>query len=97
MTFMPRENPDGYWQVAITEVPFKDKGVAQGSYNVLQARLLGLSYPDYLQFCRANYNGILRGREGYSYCLYKEKSDCQKVCQLINKEWNKVENFLKEN
>lgn len=95
MTFMPRENPDEYWQVVSTEVPFKDKGQVNGSLNVLQARLLGLSYPDYLQFCRAHHKGILRGRAGYSYCVYKEKANCQAICKLLNTEWNKVENFLK--
>ena len=95
MTFMPRENPDGYWQVVSTEVPFKEEGQLEGSLNVLQARLLGLPYPDYLQFCRANYKGILRGREGYSHCVYKEKANCQAVCKLLNTEWIKVENFLK--
>lgn len=96
MTFMPRENPDGYWQAAVNEVPFSAQGMIKGSLNVLQARLLDLSYADYLQFCRANYNGMLRGRSGYSYCVYKDKADCQKVCQILNKEWIKVEKFLKE-
>ena len=94
MKFIARENSDSYFQAVPSEVPF---GKCGGSLNVLAARLLDLSYPDYLQYCRANFNGLLRGRTGYSYCVYKDKKDCEKLCEILNKEWVNVEKFLKEN
>lgn len=91
MRFQPRENPDGYWQVVMSEIPqIDDKTIpCNGSYNVIQARILGFTYPDYLRYCRANHSGTIRGREGYSYCVYKEKSNCAAVCKILNDEWQK--------
>lgn len=96
MKFFPRENPDGYWQPAIDEIPFAREGQLKGSVNVFEARLLGLSYPDFIQYCRANHHGALQGRAGYSHCVYKDKSDCQAICKILNEQWNKIEKFLKE-
>lgn len=97
MMFVPRENWDGYWQVSMTEIPFLDQGMTKGSYNVLNARLLGLSYCDYLKYCRAQHNGTIRKSSGYPYCVFKDKKNCNDVCNLLNKEWGKIEKFFKEN
>lgn len=93
--FVIRENWDGKFQIVMDEVPFgcSDRN-CYGSMGVIEARLLGFSYPDYLKYCRANYNGILRGHEGYSYCVFKDKKDCLKLCGLLNKEWDKVKEAL---
>lgn len=87
--FIPRENPDGFWQTVIENIPFvnSDKFSCNGSYNVIMARFIGLSYPDYLRYCRDKYNAILRGRAGYTYCVYKNKKDCQAVCDELNRQW----------
>lgn len=95
MTFIPRQNPDGNWQIQMSEIPFLDEGRTKGSYNVLSARLLGLSYPDYLKYCRAQHGGIIKKSKGYPYCVFKEKANCSRVCGLLNTEWRKVERFLK--
>ena len=72
LMFVPRQNPDGFWQVSMEYIPFvdSDKFNCGGSYNVIMARFIGLSYPDYLRYCRDKHNGILRGRAGYTYCVY---------------------------
>ena len=95
MMFIPRENFDGYWQVLMSEIPFLDEGMTKGSYNVLGARLLGFTYAEYLKYCAARYNGTIRKATGYPYCVFKNKSDCANVCGLLNKEWKKVEKFMK--
>lgn len=95
MTFLPRENFDGNWQVSMSEIPFLDEGCTKGSYNVLAARLLGFTYAEYLKYCAAKHNGIIRKSSGYPYCIFKNKSNCASVCELLNKEWKKVEKFMK--
>ena len=95
MIFYPRQNPDGNWQIQMSEIPFLDKGCTKGSYNVISARLLGLSYSDYLKYCRAQHNGIVKKSSGYPYCVFKEKTDCNKICGMLNIEWRKVEKYLK--
>ena len=69
-----------------------------GSYNVLVARVLNLSYPDYLKYC-ASIGAKLRGSEGYAYPSWKERAAADKLCKKLNEEWEKVvkECFGKEN
>ena len=62
-----------------------------GSYNIVAARMLGLSYPDYLRYIRQNYNATLRGRQGYSYAFFKNRNDCYDLVDLLNKKWKEVE------
>lgn len=67
-----------------------------GSYNIVAARVLGFSYPDYLRFVRDNYNATLKGNAGYSYAIYKNRNDCYDIVKLLNEFWNKIEKDLKE-
>lgn len=89
--FVASEAKDGMWIVRLKEIPFNGEGriVECGSYNILPARLMGFTYVQYLKYCVANFNAVLCGREGYSYCLYKTKADCHKACVVINKYWRK--------
>lgn len=61
----------------------------KSSYQVLNARLLGLSYPSYLRFCQSK-GAKLHGRDGYAYPTWKNKKECQEVCNMIEKEWQKL-------
>lgn len=96
MKFYTNENCDGHFIIAIDDVPFPESAAEymHGSYNVLAARLLGLTYPDYLRYVRKNYNAELHGRTGYSYCTFKNKADAVKLIMQLNKEWSKVEKAL---
>lgn len=63
--------------------------VLQGSYHILAARLLGFTYPEYLYYCAAH-GGALKGRGSFPYVIFKEQNDASKICNCINKEWDKV-------
>lgn len=78
-------NPSGIFDF------FKDDTLLgyTSSYNILAARLLGLSYPDYLKYC-ASIGAKLRGSEGYAYPSWKEKTAADKLCKRLNEEWDKV-------
>lgn len=47
---------------------------AGGSYHVLLARILGLSYAQSLRFLRDSLKGKIVGRKGYAYMKYPESS-----------------------
>lgn len=94
MRFLPVERFDSTYLINFDNLDWAANNNACGcSFNVLGARLLNLSYPDYLKFLRAS-GGELRGKTGYSYAIFKNKEDCQKICNLLNKEWKKIEKIL---
>lgn len=60
-----------------------------GSFNILPARLLNLTYPDYLRLCRGQFSAELCGREGYSYPRFsKENGD--RLVKILNKVANSI-------
>ena len=62
----------------------------QGSYNVIAARLFGLSYPNFLRFARQYYNGTIIGKDGYSYVIFKNSRDCDRIVKELNERWDEV-------
>ena len=54
----------------------------KSSYSILMARLLNLSYVDFLRFCRDELQGILVGKTGFTFPVFYE--DNNKVDLLIN-------------
>lgn len=62
-----------------------------GSFNVLLARLLGLSYPDSLRYFRDYYNARIEGKEGW-YCVmrFDSEKDCQRLCDLLSSRWEQI-------
>ena len=60
------------------------------SYHVLGARLLGLSYPDFLKYCQSK-GAKLRGREGYCYPVWDkavDKKGMQEIIRQLNANWD---------
>ena len=61
-----------------------------GSYNVLKARLFGLSYASFLRMARDVYGAQLRGREGYSIEYFTSKEKAISFCKELNCRLNQV-------
>ena len=79
------------WRIGVDELDWAaGKNSCGCSFNVLPARLLQMSYPDYLKYLRAN-GGELRGHTGYTYAVFKNKRDAERVCNLVNSEWEKFQ------
>lgn len=76
----------------LKRLPFKNPS---GSFNVLKARLLGLSYGDFLIAVRNNFNATLKGRDGGIIVEFFQKiEDAKKFCSFLNERLNKVlENY----
>ena len=89
--FTVREDNDlKNWIIGLTETFFEKYPdfILNQSYGILAARLIGFSYPDYLRYCAVN-GATLKGREGFPHPTFKDKKDAEKICNLINKEWDK--------
>lgn len=82
---------EGEYIVRLTDEMFSLMGCQSGSFNIVAARILGFSYPDYLRYVRQNHNATLKGKEGYSYAIYKDRKDCVAVVTLLNDVWRRVE------
>lgn len=95
MKFLPVSNCDNTkWKIGMDNLNWvSDKNSCGCSFNVLGARLLNMTYPDYLRYLRAN-GAELYGRIGYSYAHFEDKTKCQEVCSLLNKEWNKIKQYV---
>lgn len=61
--------------------------IPAGSYNVVAARLFGMSYSDFLKYARDNYNATITGNVGYSYLTFNNSADCDKLVNELNRLW----------
>lgn len=95
MKFLPVSNCDETnWRIGVDEVDWAaGKNSCGCSFSVLPARLFHMTYPDYLKYLRAN-GGELRGKTGYAYIVFKEKNICQKFCDRLNKEWDRIKRYV---
>lgn len=56
-----------------------------GSYNVIMARILGISYANFLRMCRDSFEAIIIGKNTYYPVAYfKSKTACKSICDLLN-------------
>lgn len=97
MKYVPREMfTDGQYLAAIDSIDFiSDNGlIFDGSFHVIGARLMGLSYPDYLRYLRSK-GATLKGKTGYTYAYFKDKDKCQKVCDVLNTKAAELTNKMK--
>lgn len=66
-------------------------GGVTGSFNVLFARVLGLSYVDFLRFVRDNYGATLHGKKStYISFSFDNKENARKFQFLMNDRWNEI-------
>lgn len=66
--------------------------IKEGSYGVFEARVLGLTFAQSLQYIRDNFNGIIKGREGYSHIYFKSKEDAEKLVIFLNERLKQILN-----
>lgn len=63
---------------------------ARGSLNVLAARVCGISYAKYLILCRDTYNGMIIGKIGYPYVIFKDKKKATELLKVLNSRAEKL-------
>ena len=81
----------GKWLIKVVHknLPFNS---TLGSYNVLAARLLKLSYPNYLRYCRDNYGAEIIGKNCMYPVAYFEQVKAKNLCEILNRYANFVFN-----
>jgi hypothetical protein len=84
----------GYYLAAVPDDFAKEMGI-KTSYQLVAARLLGFSYPDYLRYARSK-GATLKGREGFGLTIFEKLSDCNAFCKELNAEWEKFKKAVKE-
>lgn len=68
-----------------------------GSFNVLGARLLGLSWSDYLRLCRDEFGAEIVGKNNYYPVAYfSSKEAAEPLVKLLNERLSKVINNVKK-
>lgn len=94
--FKPCEMYDNSgWYISVIPDEIAKVLKIKSSYQLVAARLLGFSYPDYLRYARSK-GAKLQGRDGYSLVVFPEISKCEKFCNELNTEWKKVIRAVKE-
>ena len=62
----------------------------RGSYHVLEARLMMLSYPQYLRLCRDVYGAELFGKKSFVVPYFSDKKKAQPLIDELNKRINEI-------
>ena len=65
----------------------KEMNIKGGSFSVLAARLLGLSYVNYCRMCRDMYGAEIRGKDGMYCTIYFSKENAEKLSEELNKRF----------
>lgn len=68
----------------------------QTSFHLIPCRLLGLTYDDYLIYCKSK-GAKLRGKRGYCYPVWVEETAARSFLKTIQIEWEKLASFLEQN
>lgn len=64
---------------------------SRGSYRTLAARVMGLSYANYLRMCRDLYNGEISGKGSlYPIVKFANKSDVTKLISILNSRTSEI-------
>lgn len=62
----------------------------RGSYHILEARLMMLSYPQYLRLCRDVYGAELFGKNSFVVPYFSDKKKAQPLIDELNKRINEI-------
>ena len=64
---------------------------AEGSYNIIGARLMGLTYAEYLRMCRDIYGAEIIGKGNmYPYPVFKLSKELEDLIEQLNARANLV-------
>lgn len=62
----------------------------EGSFNILPARLMNLSYAQYLRMCRDLLGAQIIGRTGYPVAYFKDNDTLKNFIKTLNERAAKV-------
>ena len=91
--FTLEESPyrPGKYTIRINFDKFPSQLSTSGSFNLLPARLLNLSYPQYLRFCRDMVGGEIVGKKSiYPVAYFDKTMTTNAFVRLLNSRMNLV-------
>lgn len=63
----------------------------EGSFNIIEARLMGLTYADYLRMCRDVYGAEIIGKNStYPVAYFKPTQDLNNLISQLNERANLI-------
>lgn len=69
----------------------------KGSYNILPARLFGLSYAEYLRFVREKYGAILHGKDGgYLWYSFDDIKNAHRLQKDLFLKWIEFKDLIEK-
>ena len=86
--FMYRENPDGKFTIVPNYKNFGEDWKIMGSWAVLPARLFGLSWADYLRYCRQCGADVRGKAHQYPIIVWDKKNN--EFLDELNKRANQL-------
>ena len=75
----------GEYFIQLKEVAIKYFTPMQGSFSVLNARLFGLTFPQYLRYISAQYNARIIGKCNYPIIYFENKEDASRLAAELDK------------
>lgn len=78
------------WTVSVTDDLCKQVGTLVGSYRVFCARVLGLSYPDYIVWVLKKWQGKVCFPAFLSGPMFNDKANANELAQLLNKNFTQL-------
>ena len=100
MYFYLEESPyqPGYYTIRFNEEKI-NIGPTSSSRNVLMARILNLSWANFLRYCRDNYNARLIGKNSIYVVPYfpLNQNGGKELCKELNKRMTQIFKELKGN
>ena len=92
MNFKPRESfyDPKKFQIEYSDEVYKTIGMINGSFQILQPRLFGLTYAEYLRMLRDDYGAEMWGRNEkgpYVSFHFPNKTQCLKLCKELEERW----------
>lgn len=74
-----------YYFITGTDAFYEYFKWTDSSYNIYQARVMGLTYASYLRMARDLFNAEVHGKkQKYPSASFKEKRDAEKLAKILN-------------
>ena len=92
MNFKPIESfyDPKKFQIGYADLVYKTIGKVPCSFQILQPRLFGLTYPEYLRMLRDDYGAEMWGRNEkgpYVSFQFPDRAQCLRLCKELEARW----------
>ena len=78
------------FRIIYSDEVYKTIGMINGSFILLQPRLFGLRYDEYLRMLRDEYGVEVWGRKEkspYINFYFTDRENCRKICRELEERW----------